>query len=284
MHKNKINNKVYIGQTCQKPQYRWNYGEGYKQCSYFYKAIQKYGWDNFDHIILETELSLDQANQKEQQYIQLYQSNNEFFGYNLQSGGNNKQIIANSTHQKLSNCAKIKWQSEQQRRKMSKIMKDKWQTPEYRKNQSEGYQKALNNLHKKGKTTFISEQGKQKISQARKKYITQHGTPTQGKGHSEATKKLLSEQKKGVKNPMYGKKHTQEWKQKMSEKMTGRPGIVNRKIRCIETNEIFYSITEAAKWCGLKSSSHISQVAKGKGKTAGKHPITKQPLHWEYVI
>lgn len=40
MHKNKINNKVYIGQTCQKPEYRWNNGNGYKTQTYFYSAIQ----------------------------------------------------------------------------------------------------------------------------------------------------------------------------------------------------------------------------------------------------
>ena len=29
-HINKINGKIYIGQTCQKPEYRWNHGKGYK--------------------------------------------------------------------------------------------------------------------------------------------------------------------------------------------------------------------------------------------------------------
>lgn len=29
LHKNKYNGKVYVGQTCQKPEKRWNYGYGY---------------------------------------------------------------------------------------------------------------------------------------------------------------------------------------------------------------------------------------------------------------
>ena len=53
LHRNKINNKVYIGQTIQSPEERWKNGNGYKGCYYFYNAIQKYGWDNFEHIILE---------------------------------------------------------------------------------------------------------------------------------------------------------------------------------------------------------------------------------------
>ena len=39
MHKNKINNKIYIGQTIQKPEQRWKNGKAYKPCSYFYAAI-----------------------------------------------------------------------------------------------------------------------------------------------------------------------------------------------------------------------------------------------------
>jgi len=47
IHKNKINGKVYIGQTGQDPKKRWDNGNGYKTCSRFWNAIQKYGWDNF---------------------------------------------------------------------------------------------------------------------------------------------------------------------------------------------------------------------------------------------
>ena len=41
MHKNKINGKIYIGQTCQEPERRWMNGEGYKTQSLFYNAIKK---------------------------------------------------------------------------------------------------------------------------------------------------------------------------------------------------------------------------------------------------
>lgn len=43
MHKNKINKKVYIGQTIQEPKDRWKNGAGYKTCTKFYNAIKKYG-------------------------------------------------------------------------------------------------------------------------------------------------------------------------------------------------------------------------------------------------
>lgn len=88
MHRNLINNKVYIGQTIQKPEYRWrNKGKGYKDSSLFYKAIQKYGWENFQHTILEDSIPQKQLNQREKYYIMLYQSNNRDYGYNLTPGG-----------------------------------------------------------------------------------------------------------------------------------------------------------------------------------------------------
>ena len=54
-HKNKINGKIYIGITSKDPEKRWGHnGYNYKSSSYFYSAIQKYGWDNFEHNILFT--------------------------------------------------------------------------------------------------------------------------------------------------------------------------------------------------------------------------------------
>ena len=46
-HINKINGKIYIGQTCRKNvNQRWRNGRGYINNVAFYRAIQKYGWDN----------------------------------------------------------------------------------------------------------------------------------------------------------------------------------------------------------------------------------------------
>ena len=87
MHKNKINNKVYIGITKRKPNQRWGNGSGYKRNSYFYNAIKKYGWDNFEHYILFENLPPDDAYKKEQELIALYKSNHKEYGYNRSIGG-----------------------------------------------------------------------------------------------------------------------------------------------------------------------------------------------------
>ena len=90
LHRNLKNQKVYIGQTSQSVQKRWNNGKGYVSSPHFYAAIQKYGWDNFEHIILKEKLTAEEADYWEKYYINLYQSQQPEKGYNILSGGNEK--------------------------------------------------------------------------------------------------------------------------------------------------------------------------------------------------
>lgn len=57
----------------------------------------------------------------------------------------------------------------------------------------------------------------------------------------------------------------------------------SHKVRCKNTGEIFKSEKEAARWCGLKSSSGINKCVRGfeKYRTAGTHPVTGERLEWE---
>ena len=101
MHKNKINGKVYIGQTCTSLEERFGKnGIRYKGSTYFYNAIQKYGWDNFEHIILEDNINDPYtANDKEIYYIRLYNSTDNHYGYNIQNGGNEQTKLSIPVYQ-----------------------------------------------------------------------------------------------------------------------------------------------------------------------------------------
>lgn len=89
-HINKINGKRYIGQTSQSQERRWRNGEGYIDSPKFWNAIQKYGWENFEHQIIEVGNSQEWANQREIYWIAFYDTfNNDKKGYNMTPGGGN---------------------------------------------------------------------------------------------------------------------------------------------------------------------------------------------------
>ena len=142
-HKNKINGKVYIGITSQKPEQRWgSQGCNYKSSPHFYSAIQKYGWDNFEHNILFTDLTKKQACLKEQELIKEYNSMNREFGYNSTSGGD-IFTMNEETKQKISQ-AMIGNQnglghpcSEEKKEKISNAQKGRKFTEEHKQKLSE---------------------------------------------------------------------------------------------------------------------------------------------------
>ena len=87
-HTNRVNGKKYVGITCQRLKARWGKnGRRYKGCTYFYNAIKKYGWDNFNHEILFKNLDKEEAESKEIKLIAEWNLTNENFGYNIAKGG-----------------------------------------------------------------------------------------------------------------------------------------------------------------------------------------------------
>lgn len=79
--------KVYIGITGRKPEARWNGGWGYVGNDYFMKAIQKHGWDNFQHEIIAEGLTQEEAEHMEIRLIVEHESTNRARGYNISHGG-----------------------------------------------------------------------------------------------------------------------------------------------------------------------------------------------------
>lgn len=98
MIRNKINNKVYIGQTT-KGEERWKQhitglNGGYGHNERIQSDWNKYGKDNFEFSIIE-ECSFEEIDEREKYWIKLYNSTNELFGYNILEGGQRrgKEII-----------------------------------------------------------------------------------------------------------------------------------------------------------------------------------------------
>lgn len=78
------NGKMYVGITRQNVEDRWQNGYGYKKQP-IYSEILKYGWDNIKHEVLFTNLDKNNAQIKEKELIQKYNTINN--GYNISIGG-----------------------------------------------------------------------------------------------------------------------------------------------------------------------------------------------------
>lgn len=141
------NNKKYVGITKQDANNRWKNGLGYTTQILFYRAIQKYGWNNITHEIVANELSKDDACALEVQLIAKYKTNNPKYGYNRTAGGDGtcefshlnphddewrkKVSLANTgkkrteaTKQKMREAKLGKHRSEETKQKISKAFKD----------------------------------------------------------------------------------------------------------------------------------------------------------------
>lgn len=88
------NGKRYIGKTKRTLLQRQGSDfKGYKNCTVLWNAIQKYGVDNIEQVILlEGNITDAEAASLEQEYILLYKTNcnrfnNPSYGYNLTDGG-----------------------------------------------------------------------------------------------------------------------------------------------------------------------------------------------------
>lgn len=120
------NGKCYIGITCQGMERRARKGEGYKECTAFYNAIKKYGWDSFSHEILEDGLIFEDACRLEVYYIQKYNSLTSGYGYNLENGGRVNSKVGEETKRRISKTLtgrKCGPMSEAQRRAISERRK-----------------------------------------------------------------------------------------------------------------------------------------------------------------
>lgn len=226
----KITNEVtglsYIGQTRKTTEYRFKQhtaaamrGEEWPIC----RAIRKYGADAFSTIILEKYgTKEEEANSAEIRLIEEHGTLTN--GYNAAAGGQGGCIALYPENPKYDEiCKKL---SKSQKKK-SDFYREK-ALAQYREHGSirpkdyvygEGSRKKISVAHK-GKV--VSKESNEKRLASLKETFSKEGYihPNKGRPRSEKTKKLVSENHadvSGDRNPMYGKKHSEETRRKISE-------------------------------------------------------------------
>ena len=288
--------KIYIGKTKdffkrEKIHLSNSYNKNARDYNVpFHCAIRKYGIENFKVKILKENISSScSLGLLEDYYIEKFDSYaNHGKGYNVAKGGTGGNTLIGMTEKEL-NEWKIKnserWHNmtEEERKEYGKKISERWcnMTDEERKKYSEKMSGENNPFYNKHHT----EETKQKISEKNKgrkhtKEELNKMSESQKKrwdNMSEEEKKefgkKIRERQMGENNPMYGKHHTEETKQKLSK---------NNRCKKVAQYDMdgnfiktFNSIAEAQKTVGIKSG--IRLCCQGKIKQAGGYK-------WKFII
>jgi group I intron endonuclease len=200
---NKINGKIYIGQTMQtlegRTSHHYSDARRGKGKTYFHMALLKYQPEDFMWETICCCNSIDELNICEEYWIAFYDSTNRNKGYNLKKGGYNK------TH------------SEETRLKISEGQKG-------RKAFYKGKKQPLEMCVKRSITLmghYVSEETKRKISQkATGRKVSKETKAKMSKtrkGHitTEETRAKLSMAKIGIKRESL----SEEWRQRISQSL-----------------------------------------------------------------
>ena len=268
------NGKVYIGQTHYTLEKRSGLnGKGYSKQPKFWNAIKKYGWNNFKHEVLFSNLSKEEASLKEIELIKLYDSTNKKYGYNVSPGGENG-------HNEL-------WNDDEYRNKQTKERKDRWNNKEYRDKIINSMREAICSDIYKEKQALNTHQrwedGNYDEIHCKKVICLETGIIYKSITEaSELTNIYRCDIGKCCLSKMRtaGGYHWQYYSNDFNIE-ENRIKLINeigsgrgKKIICIETNKVYNSIKEATIDVGVDNSS-IIKVIKGKRKTAGG-------FHWMY--
>ena len=216
-------NKVYIGITCRSIELRaGTNGRGYRKNEYFYRAIQKYGWDKFKHEILIEHLTKLQACKKERELIAKYHSNDFRYGYNITAGGEGR---LNSPQSQLT------------KEKISLSTQEHWNNPAIREKMIAGQmghevsQETREKIRNAQLGKYVPPEVGKKISDARKgrhpwnygKKCGPRSDETKAKLSAYNKGKIISEkQKQQISSKLKGREITPEWRAKISATLKKR--------------------------------------------------------------
>ena len=256
---NVLTGKIYVGQTAGTIEHRFKEhkrnaerGEIY----YLYRAMRKYGEENFEIQELEN-CNNNDLDEREQYWISFLDSYKN--GYNMTLGGEGRLKYK---YQELAQ-AYIELGSE-------RAVCDKFHCAPIT------VQKACESngieILPSGSTTKM--QWDSGLRENQREQIRELGKSLKGKKLSQEHRQKLSESKMGKycgeNSPMYGKNFSKEHREKMSQNSAWA-----KAVKCIETEKIYSSACKAAKAIGLKSSAGISKCCNGEQKTAGGY-------HWQF--
>lgn len=291
---NQLNGKCYIGQSID-IKMRWIQhlycGKNGIQKGKLYPAMLHDGIDNFQFEVLEEcNLSQEELNNKERYWINYYNSFNN--GYNSTPGGQGED-----SWQYNPTLIRQLWDEGYTTGEIVKIVGCSRSTVS---NRLKGYKDF--NTYTSHKRSCGHNSPFRTLEEMTEKQLQYFGKRIQVHQYSllgdyiasystleDAAKAVGGKYPENIGECFRGNLHKTaygyQWSQEKVDKMKPTSTPKGKLVHCLETGTYFSNVKEAAQWCGLKSSSPIRDYCRGYGnyKSAGKHPVTDEKLHWEYV-
>lgn len=292
MHTNKANGKKYVGITSKDPKRRWgNNGSGYRKNQYFWRSIQKYGWDNFEHEILFTNVTKGFACFAERCLVACHKTDDPLYGYNLTSGGDKGCTYSEESRRKISEARKGKYTGENSpmfgispKERMDEKTYQQWlykqQTNKPRGKDHPMYGVSMRERMDeeaywqwREKTYDSPKNISVKCIETDKVYKSaREAERDTGIGHSSIMKSCESEDHSVI----AGGFHWCFGDENLTIEDLGLTYKGKRYIRCVETDKVYQTARQVKRETGF-DDSFISKCCKSNGsKTAGG-------LHWEYI-
>lgn len=235
---NKINGKVYIGQTVQSdPLRRWHgHLSGLRRNlhdnAFLQNAWNKYGEDNFSFVVV-AECDGDDIDQIEVHMIAQYRERKAC--YNLEGGGGNHKTLHETTRKKIGEATKLYWQNG-----------------------------AYENGHGLLKPVICIDTGTVYASSAQA--ARELDLP-----YCNISQVCLGKNKsvQGNDGHYYQFAYYEEGKQYILKTLRGI--TAPKKVVCVNTGAVYLSATEAERQTGVQQA-HISSSCNGRRRFAGKMP------------
>lgn len=283
VHTNKVNGKKYIGITGREPEDRWANGLGYKSNKHFDGAIQKYGWNNFNHEVLFEFDTIEEAMKKETELILEWKTNDPNVGYNIMVNGT---IGSYTLGKPASNRLKVRCVDLDE---VFDSIESASVEMNINRNSIRDCCKGNNRVAGGYFWEYVDESLQEKYKEKRDKIIKKgllvrhRNVKCLETGEIVESNKVLAERYKILPTTVSNKIRVhQEFKdgthwEYLGEKKVRRKDRVNSDfvILCVETNKLYRTVKIAAEMTNTDRSG-ISYVIQEKNKTAGGY-------HWKLI-
>jgi group I intron endonuclease len=240
---NLINNKKYVGQTCQTVKQRWSdhlQTDRTKNSFPLYHAIKKYGKDNFVISEIDYTEDIDEANRKEI-YWGLFYDTLSPQGYSLRLGGRKTIHLSEEIKNRIRISNTGKKISEEAKAKLKLARNKRTLPPEAYIKQQETLKRTYPNHYRD-----IAKKAWEVIRASGRKQTTTD------KSHWQ----------------------TESFRKKCSENQTKRANEIGRLFICNETKKTFRNTGECARQMNLKSYKCVWKCLNNKSKSYGGFTFT----------